>query len=63
MDIRKNCQIEADMIIGNINRMCVTHDPKELDSMFHYAAERLGNLLVMNTQRLESEKKLKEVFK
>ena len=40
----------ADMIEGEINRMCVTKDAKELESMMNYA---WGNIIKLYTLRLE----------
>lgn len=62
MDIRKNIKITRDMLDGNLNRMCVTNDPEELASMYFYARQRVKDLFIMNTARIEGTSKLKEVF-
>lgn len=36
--------IEADMLQGNINRMLVTKDPKELQKMYEIAEYRLQKI-------------------
>ena len=42
---RKELMNERDMLQGNINRMVVTDDPKELREMFSYACDRLYRIL------------------
>lgn len=41
---RKELMIEADMLQGNVNRMMVTEDPKELTSMYEWAERRLQTI-------------------
>ena len=41
---RKELMIEADMLQGNINRMMVTNDPKELMNMYEWAERRLQTI-------------------
>lgn len=41
---RKELMIEADMLQGNINRMMVTKDFKELSSMYQWAEWRLQTI-------------------
>lgn len=41
---RKQLMIEADMLQGNINRMMVTEDLKELTSMYEWAERRLQTI-------------------
>ena len=41
---RKELMIEADMLQGNINRMIVTKDLKELTSMYEWAEQRLQTI-------------------
>ena len=40
----KELMIEADMLTGNINRMMVTKDPKELRHMYEWAERRLQKI-------------------
>lgn len=47
---------EEDMLKGNINRMCVCNDFKELDDMFSYAVKRLGKIFAFNYRRLREKK-------
>ena len=46
-DERKTMMILADTIKGEINRMCVTTELVELDTMYGYAKENLEKLLKM----------------
>lgn len=50
------CNIK-DMLRGNINRMCVTSDIKELDDMYKAALNKIDNIYVKNNIRLRKEKK------
>lgn len=43
---------QKDMIEGNINRMCVTDDLAELDTMAHHAKERIKLIRELNYKRL-----------
>lgn len=63
MDIRKAVRCAAEMLTGNVNRMCVTHDPEELTDQYEYAKQRLETLYEYNSERLEDEAKLREVFR
>lgn len=58
--IRKTIQVEADLLIGNVNRMCVTDDRAELDNMYEWANKRLAILFAHNSARLDAEQKSKE---
>ena len=44
---RKNIDILVDTIQGEINRMCVTHDLSEFDSMYGHAKRNLDKLSKM----------------
>lgn len=44
---RKTIMILADTIEGEVNRMCVTNELNELDSMYYHATINLGKLLNM----------------
>ncbi|MBO4541636.1 MAG: hypothetical protein J5725_00490 [Bacteroidales bacterium] len=50
---------EVDMLEGNINRMCVTDDMKELCKMFEYARLRIERIYQYNKERLLVEEELK----
>ena len=50
-DLQK-IQIEEDMLKGNINRMCVTDDWDELESMTKFAIERVKKIALINYDRL-----------
>ena len=47
---------ETDMLRGNINRMCVTDDKDELDSMYQWALFRLKRIRAFNEQERFTEK-------
>ena len=53
---RQKLDIEIDMLRGNINRMCVTHDLKELNIMYYWANKRLFSIFDMNLERLKEVK-------
>lgn len=44
---RKTIMILADTIKGEVNRMCVTNELNELDSMYYHATINLDKLLNM----------------
>lgn len=44
---RKTIMILADTIEGEVNRMCVTNDLNELDTMYSHANTNLDKLLSM----------------
>lgn len=44
---RKSMMILADTIQGEINRMCVTNELSELDTMYRHARNNLDRLLSM----------------
>jgi len=46
----------VDMLRGEINRMCITDDMKELDNLRLCADLNISKLFDMNVQRLEEEK-------
>lgn len=47
MDERKNIMILADTIEGEINRMCVTNELTELQTMHQHARKNIDKLLNM----------------
>lgn len=46
---------EKDMLKGNISRMCVTDDIKELNDMYKYALNRVANIYAVNNIRLKQK--------
>lgn len=56
---RKNLMSERDMLEGNINRMMVTDDFKELEQMFTVALNRVITIRNKNMERLIDENKHK----
>lgn len=44
---------EADMLKGNINRMIVTKDPKELLRMYEFAEQRLQKIHKARVEELD----------
>lgn len=54
---RKNIMNLADTIQGEINRMCVTHELSELDTMYQHATVNLKNLLYMRSKDFLKKKK------
>ena len=50
-DLRK-IRNQEDMLRGNINRMCVTDDLAELDTMALHAIERIRLIQKINYERL-----------
>lgn len=44
---------EVDMLEGNINRMCITSDLKELETMYGYALKRLKSVYEYKKYLLE----------
>lgn len=54
-DLKKIYQNE-DALKGNISRMCLTDNHKELSSEYYYAIQRLSDIYMVNYKRLtESE--------
>lgn len=53
--LRKELYNETDMLQGNINRMCVTDDVKELISMFKVVSKRIDKIFELNYERLKGE--------
>ena len=51
----KSIYTEEDMLKGNINRMCVTHDRKELEDMHEYAIKRIDRIYAINARRFEND--------
>ena len=47
----------ADMIKGEINRMCVTDDLAELDNMAFYAMKNIERLQSIRYEKMQSERK------
>lgn len=54
---RKNLMAECDMLEGNINRMMVTDDFKELEQMFTVALNRVITIRNKNMERLIDQNK------
>ena len=46
---------EVDMLKGDINRMCVTDDLKELKQSYTYALKRLNSIFEYKRKVLEGE--------
>lgn len=46
----------VEMLRGEINRMCITDEMKELDNLRLFADLNISKLFDMNVQRLEEEK-------
>ena len=46
----------ADMIKGEINRMCVTNDLAELDNMAFYAMKNIERLQSIRYEQMQSER-------
>lgn len=44
IDCDKFIKMDCDMLEGNINRMMVTHDKKELREMYDWACKRLSRI-------------------
>lgn len=55
---RQKLEIEIDMLRGNINRMCVTDDDAELESMQQWAKKRIDRIYSYNYQRLRERERL-----
>lgn len=55
---RQKLEIEIDMLRGNINRMCVTDDDVELESMQQWAKKRIDRIYLHNHQRLREQERL-----
>lgn len=55
-DFLINIRHEEDMLKGNINRMCVTDDVKELNDMYKSALNRIMNIYADCDIRLRLEK-------
>ena len=53
----KDLLIECDMLKGNINRMMVTDDSKELESMYIYALRRINQIYKVRHNELAENKK------
>ena len=51
MEQINNIISEADMLKGNICRICVTDSEKELAEMYQWASRRLANLFMWNLER------------
>lgn len=49
---RKNLFIECEMLEGNINRIMVTDDIRELEKMYTTAILRLTNIYTNNKERI-----------
>ena len=49
---RGELTFEIDSIRGNINRMCVTYDMEECETMFNYAKARLKKIHNHNINRI-----------
>ena len=46
-----NLKNEVNMLNGNINRMCVSTEPNEIDKMFNHAVLRLADIYTYNKMR------------
>lgn len=53
---KQELDVQLDMLKGNINRMCVTDDVDELNSMYGYAKKRLLIIMLTNVERIKNEK-------
>ncbi len=53
---KQELDVQLDMLNGNINRMCVTDDVDELNSMYGYAKKRLLIIMLTNVERIKNEK-------
>lgn len=62
MDIRKEIDYQYDMLIGNINRICVTRDREELEDMYDFAKKRLDDIYKYSVERLEEIEKSSGAF-
>lgn len=49
----KGLQIKYDMLIGNINRMCVTDSLDELKKMYEIALHKLKDIYLYNELRIQ----------
>lgn len=45
----------TDLLQGAVNRMCVTHDEKELEEMYKYVEKILYNIYSYNKNRVQEE--------
>lgn len=54
---QKTLDVEINMLKGNLCRMCVTKDRKELDDMYKYATQRISRIYVLNQQKFEEKDK------
>ena len=52
----KKIMIRADTIQGEINRMCVTHELTELETMKQHALNNIKELYEENYRRLTNER-------
>lgn len=53
--LREEILTESDMLEGNINRMFVTDNPKELVYMYEFSKKRLERIYQYNYARLQSK--------
>ncbi len=53
---REEIYFESDMLKGNISRMFVTDNPKELLHMYEFSKKRLERIYQYNYERLHSGK-------
>ena len=60
MKMIDNIISEADMLKGNICRICVTDSGEELAEMYQWASRRLANLFLWNLQRIRNAEKSEE---
>lgn len=56
-ETRESITSEADMLKGNICRMCVTDSENELAEAYGWASRRLANLFVWNIKRIRDAEK------
>lgn len=50
---------EKDMLYGNINRMCVSDDAKEILNMYNFACKRLERIYHYNYDRIHDQREQK----
>ena len=52
---RQQLMNECDMLQGNVNRLMVTNDMRELNDMYEFACKRITTIYHENFKRLKSE--------
>lgn len=51
---------EKDMLRGNLNRMCVSHDRQEVLHMYNFARKRLERIYMYNLDRIDQTETLQQ---